>query len=216
MLVYLPDQTLASLPEQFLHAVALADVRYQIQQSGVRLGRHGIRMDRVTGDLDRHRPVIIVPVGGTSGLVLFLHAQADTAVLADDVVRGRLCVTSGKVVAPLFCRPLAHDAVNRDRVNLMGSVARSFGRDPGVTYQRAVRVSHRALSFFLRFLAGGILVIVALSVLRSPLLRCFSLIGGLLEFHQHRVGGCRDIRRCFQCGQHGRILCRSEPNIFVD
>ena len=147
MLVYLPDQTLASLPEQFLDAVALADVRYQIQQSGVRLGRHGIRMDRV---------------------------------------------------------------------NLMGSVARSVGRDPGVTYQRAVRVSHRALSFFLRFLAGGILVIVALRVLRSPLLRCFSLIGRLLEFQQHRVGGCRDIRRCFQRGQHGRILCRSEPYIFVD
>ena len=119
-------------PEQLLLAVALADIRTQLDQGLIDLTVHGIGRRGVAGALDGDGPLVIFPAGRTPGTVLLLHAERNPAVRANAIVAAGLTVRADEAVADAFSGGLSHNTVGRDAVNAVRSLPRVVGAEFGV------------------------------------------------------------------------------------
>ena len=200
LLIHLADQVLVGLPEQLLDAVALADVDQQVDQCGIGLGRHGVGVLGVAGDLDGDGAVVVVSAGAAPGAICFIDGEADGAVLADDVVGGALPVGCGEVVAALLSRPLADDAMDRDGVDGVIAGAGLVLCDVGVCHQWAV--AHGAALLCCKICVG---VIVGLAVAGPLSFDAAAHVGRALVPCQHDVRGLFYGPGCSEHLEHGDV-----------
>ena len=129
-------------PEQLLGPVPAANVRHQVQQSGIGRRRDLVGVLGLAGRLNGDGAVVVGHAGGTPAPVLFLHAQSDGAVMPHDVVAGssvvRVVLGKGSGVATALRRHLADETMDADGVDFMIAGACPVGADFRIGYKGAV------------------------------------------------------------------------------
>lgn len=98
-------------------AVALTDVRHQIQHGFVGRLFHGIRAGGVAGYFDGDSSVVVIAVGSTPGAIALRNVHSDFAVVSDAVVGGNLALFRCEYGTERFHTELPDHAVNADSGN---------------------------------------------------------------------------------------------------
>ena len=145
LLVRLTDKRLVGLPLELLDTVALANIDEQVDERGVGLLRYGVRLFGIAGDLNRDCTVIVRCVRGAPRAVFLLDVHADTAVVPDTVVAGRLPGSRGEHVTEGFDRALTDHAMDSYGIDFVVTGARFIRRDFCIAYERAVTHSQYLL-----------------------------------------------------------------------
>ena len=138
LLVRLTDKRLVGLPLELLDTIALANIDEQVDERGVGLIRNGVRLFGIAGDLNRDCAVVVRRIRGAPRTVFLLDIHADTAVVADTVVAGRLPGSRREHVAEGFDRALTDHAMDSYGIDFVVTGARFIRRDFRIAYERAV------------------------------------------------------------------------------
>ena len=129
-------------PEQLLGSVPAANIRHQVQKRGIGRSRDLVGVLGLAGRLNGDGAVIVGPAGGTPAPVLFLHAQADGAVMPHNVVAGsavvRVVLGKGPGVAAALRRHLTDETMDADGVDFVIAGACPVGTDFRIGHKGAV------------------------------------------------------------------------------
>lgn len=133
-------------PDELFDAVPLADVGHEVEHRGVGFLGNGVGLFVVAGDFDCDGPVVVHSARGTPRAVALVHAEADAAVVADDVVAGRFLACRLKYLAAALCRYLRNETMDGDGVDFVITRAVFVRADEGIVRERAVAHSGVLLS----------------------------------------------------------------------
>ena len=125
-------------PYKLLDTVSLTNINEQVDECGIGLCIDCVRLFGVTGDLNRDCAIVVRRVRGAPRAVFLLDIHADTAVVADTVVAGRLPGSRREHVAEGLDRALTDHAMDSYGIDFVVTGARFIRRDFRIVYERAV------------------------------------------------------------------------------
>ena len=110
-------------PYQLSLAVSSADVSTELDQCGVHLRLHGIRLSKIRCAFNGDSSLIVVPRGLAPGAVLLINAKADPAISPDGIIAACLSLFSDKAAADSFDTKLTNHRMRGNSADGAGPFA---------------------------------------------------------------------------------------------